>query len=42
MTPKLSWILPGVEEVYNWASYLEHLQSIEFDAARAPEKPDLL
>ena len=30
------------EEVYNWASYLEYSQSIEFDADRAPEKPDLI
>ena len=29
------------EEVLHWASHLEHPQSIEFDADRAPEKPDL-
>ena len=29
------------EEVLHWASHLEHLQSIEFDADKAPEKPDL-
>ena len=28
-------------EVCNWASHLEHPQSIEFDAGRVPEKPDL-
>ena len=29
------------EEVLHWASHLEHPQSIEFDADRAPEKPNL-
>ena len=39
MTQGLLWRLSGVEEVHNWASHLEHLQSIEFDADRAPESP---
>ena len=29
------------EKVLHWASHLEHPQSIEFDADRAPEKPEL-
>ena len=41
MTQRLLRILSGAEKVYNWASYLEHPQSIEFDADRAPKKPDL-
>ena len=32
--------LPAAKEVYNWASYLKHLQSIEFDVDRAPESPN--
>ena len=39
VTQRLSWILSGANKVYNWASHLEHLQSIEFDADRAPESP---
>ena len=42
MTQGLSWILSGAEEVYNWASHLEHSQSIEFDADRAPDESDLI
>ena len=42
VTPKFSWILSGAEEVYNWASHLEHLQSIEFDTDRAPEESNLI
>ena len=30
------------QEVHNWASQLEHLQSIGFEADRVPEKPDLI
>ena len=29
-------------EVYKWAFYLEHSQSIELDADRAPEKLNLI
>ena len=42
VTPKFSWILPRVEKVYNWVSHLKHLQSIEFDADRAPEESKLI
>ena len=53
-TPGLLWTQPGVgssgtpsikqEEVQDWASHLEHLQSIllEFDAEGAPEESDLI
>ena len=40
--PEFLWILPRAEEVYNWVSHLEHLQSIKFNAARAPEESNLI
>ena len=40
-TQRLSGILSRIEKVYNWASYLKHLWSIEFDANRALESPNL-
>ena len=40
LTQGLLGILSGAEEVYNWVSYLKHLQSFEFDADRAPESPN--
>ena len=42
VTLEFSWILPGAEEVYNWASHLKHLQSIKFGADRAPEESKLI
>ena len=42
VTSKLLWILLGVEKVYNYASHLEYLQSISFDANRAPEESNLI
>ena len=41
-TKRFLWILSRAKKVYNWASYLEHLQSIKFDIDRAPGKFDLI
>ena len=35
-------MIPKVEEVYNWAFYLKHPQSIELNIDQAFEKPDFI